>query len=148
MEQGNLQGWTEKTKTDTGGICGSGRKRLKIQGRTLQCWEVWQLIKKQLSWFLGGGCLKLKVTKFTKLPLSHIFIFFLQIASFNPNIPVPHSIPFLREIQAATLCRHFLRKEAVEKLLREVMSLPIHVRQPHLIKRTAVGRKNKWDYQV
>lgn len=40
MEQGNLQGWAEKTKTDKMGLCGSGRKRLKIQGRTLQCWEV------------------------------------------------------------------------------------------------------------
>lgn len=154
MEQGNLQGWTEKTKTDTGGICGSGRKRLKIQGRTLQCWEVWQLIKKQLSWFLGGVVWSLK-SQSSQNSLTHTH------SSFSSKSPVSilmslYHIPSrsltrnkIQATQVAILCRHFIWKEAGEKIcLREVMSLPIHVRKHGLIKWTAVGIKNKWDYQV
>lgn len=43
----------------------------------------------------GGDCLKFEVTKFTSLPLSYTFIFFLQNTTFNPNVPMPHSCPLL-----------------------------------------------------
>lgn len=104
----------QKRQRQTQSICGSGRKRLKIQGRTLQRWEVWQLIKKQLSWFLQRVVFEVWSHKVHQAPsLSHIHLFSPD-HQFQPLCACSSFIPFLNEIQvtqAVMLCRLFTRKK-------------------------------------
>lgn len=104
----------QKRQSQTWGICRSGRKRLKIQGRTLQCWEVWQLIKKQLSWFFERVVFEVQSHKVHQTPfLTHIHLFSPD-HWFQSLCACTNFIPFLNEIQATQevmLCRLFTWKK-------------------------------------
>lgn len=93
----------------------------------------------------GGGCLKSEVTKFTSLSYTSIFLH--QNASFNPNVPMPHScLLLIKEFKnlSSYVLQAFNHKGAVENLsLRELMNLPICMRKSGLIKCAAVHIKDK-----